>query len=86
MIEDPLRQQLARYRELTEGAAPPAELIQQIVLATPRRARTRAFVRDAHAGLLIAAALGAAVALLAAANSSQVERQLIVQIGAWAEG
>jgi hypothetical protein len=80
-----LQRQLTAYREATAAAVAPASLADQIVATMPRRARSRLFVRDARAGLLLAGALAVVSGLWAVRQTSETEQALAFQIGAWME-
>jgi hypothetical protein len=86
MNEDGLREQLTAYRDATGGLAPPATLVPDILAKVPRRARARRFVRDAQAAVVVAAVVGAGGGVWAAVETTRVQRQLGVQVSAWADG
>jgi hypothetical protein len=86
MNEIELGERLAAYRAETENAEPPLGLTETIAMTTARRARTRRFVRDARAGVAVAAVLGSTSGLWALGQSLQVERDVYVLVSLWSEG
>jgi hypothetical protein len=83
--ENELEARLRAYRDATENVAPRESLATFIVATTAQRAKWRRFARDARAGLAIAAAVCIAATSWASLATRQLEAELSVQLGAWAE-
>jgi hypothetical protein len=85
MTRDPLQRRWTAYRDLTERVEPSPALTERLLTTAPRRARTLRLVRNLRVGALIAVLLAGCSALWAAVETSALEGQLAVQVGAWVE-
>jgi hypothetical protein len=83
--DEAIRRRLLRFRDATAGVEAPAPVLARLLHGVPRRARLRRFVRDARAGLLAAAIAGAGSGLWAHVEQRQLERDMYVHVGAWAD-
>ncbi|HTV24635.1 MAG TPA: hypothetical protein VMG12_38350 [Polyangiaceae bacterium] len=83
--DEMIRRRLLDYRAATDAAEAPAALLAQLERDIPRRSRQRRFARDARAGLVIAALAGGGSGLWAHLDRERCERELYVQVAAWAE-
>jgi hypothetical protein len=85
MTDDELESRLRAYRDATEASAPPAQLARRVLTALPQQARARRARRDAAGACLVAACLGLGSGLWATLETRALERQLFLQLNAWAE-
>jgi hypothetical protein len=85
VTRDPLQRRWTAYRDLSEGVEPSPALTERILTTAPRRARTLRLIRNLRMGAGIAVLLAGSSALWAAVETSALEGQFAIQVGAWAE-
>jgi hypothetical protein len=83
--DESIRRRLLHFRDATAGVEAPAPVLARLLHDVPPRARLRRFVRDARAGLLAAAIAGASSGFWAHVEQRQLERDMYVHVGAWAD-
>jgi hypothetical protein len=85
MNHEAIRERLLGYRDLTDRVELSSQFLARLGREVPRRARLRRFVRDARAGLVVAALVGGGSRLWAHLDQEQLEREFSLQVGAWVE-
>jgi hypothetical protein len=83
--DEAIRRRLLGYRDATDRIEPSTHFLARLGREVPRRARLRRFVRDARAGLVVAALAGGGSRLWAHLGQEQLERDLYLQVSAWVE-